>query len=74
MSLVFLNIATKYITEFANLGNHLSNNKYIDLYTNKKHILWKVIMDDIIARKSVYEKVTDGTPNPIATNSRVWLF
>lgn len=53
MSLVF-NIATKYITEFANLGNHLSNNKYIDsLYTNKKHILWKVIMDDIIARKSV---------------------
>lgn len=53
MSLVFLNIATKYITEFANLGNHLSNNKYIDLYTNKKHILWKVIMDDIIAPKSV---------------------
>lgn len=54
MSLVFLNIATKYITAFfANLGNHLSNNKYIDLYTNKKHILWKVIMDDIIARKSV---------------------
>lgn len=53
MILVFLNIATKYITEFANLGNYLSNNKYIDLYTNKKHILWKVTMDDIIARKSV---------------------